>query len=80
MKDFRKIPTDELWQAIVSNAEHAQSHTDWVECLDNIKVLCALIDERIELFERQTRREQLLLKHRGTFRLGEKANAEVGVE
>lgn len=51
-----------------------------VERLDNIKVLCALIDERIEVFQREKRREKLLLEHRGTFRLGDEAEAEVGVE
>jgi len=60
MKDFRRISTAELWRGIEENARYAQKHTDWVMYLDNIKVLCALIDERIELFQRTMRTEQLI--------------------
>jgi len=69
MNDFGKASTTELWEAIESNASSAQGHTNWVECLDNIRVLVALIDERIEVFQRKKRREQLLREHRGEFRL-----------
>ena len=69
MNDFRKTPTERLWSAIVSNAQLAQKHTGWIEYLDNIKVLCALIDERIEVFQRMKRTEGLLRQHRGEFRL-----------
>ena len=64
MRDFEKIPTDQLWRAISGNAEQAQRTTNWVGLLDNIKVLCALIDERIEVFQHRTRVEQLLAEHR----------------
>ena len=43
---------------------------NWVEYLDNVGVLCALIDERVETFQRRMRIEQLLGQHRGVFRLG----------
>jgi len=64
MKDFERLATQELWDAIVHNAQQAQHTTNWVELLDNIKVLCALIDERIEVFQRTQRSEQLLTRHR----------------
>jgi hypothetical protein len=64
MRDFEKVTTDQLWEAIAENARQAQCTTNWVELLDNIKVLCALIDERIEVFQRRMRREQLLAEHR----------------
>ena len=65
MKDFEKASTALLWQAIADNAEMAQKHVNWVEYLDNIRVLCALIDERVETFQRRMRTEQLLREHRG---------------
>jgi len=64
MRDFEWLRTQELWDAIVHNAQQAQHTTNWVELLDNIKVLCALIDERIEVFQRTHRSEQLLSQHR----------------
>ena len=72
MKDFRKISTAELWNAIEQNAKFAQQHTDWLQYLDNIKVLCALIDERIEVFQRQRRTQQLIQQRQasGSQRLG----------
>ena len=69
VKDFEKASTTQLWQAIADNAEMAQKHTNWLEYLDNIRVLCALIDERVETFQRRMRTEQLLREHRGAFRL-----------
>ena len=69
MKDFEKASTALLWQAIADNAEMAQKHVNWLEYLDNIRVLCALIDERVETFQRRMRTEQLLGEHRGVFRL-----------
>jgi len=60
MKDFRKISTAELWNAIEQNTKFAQQHTGWLQYLDNIKVLCALIDECIEVFQRQRRTQQLI--------------------
>ena len=80
MKDFEKISTDELWRTIAENAEFARRHTNWVECLDDIRVLVALIDERIEVFQRRMRTEQLLREHRGIFRLsgaGESAGSGI---
>jgi len=68
VKDFEKASTIELWQAIADNAEMAQKHLNWVEYLDNIRVLCALIDERVETFQRKMRTEQLLGRHRGVCR------------
>ena len=64
MKDHEKVSTDELWEIIKANAQHALEHTNWVQCLDNIKVLSALIDERIEVFQRRMRTEQLFREHR----------------
>jgi hypothetical protein len=64
MKDFEWLGTQELWDAIAHNARQARRTTNWVELLDNIKVLCALIDERIEVFQRSQRREQLLTEDR----------------
>ena len=78
MNDFRRTSTAELWQAIETNAQEARKHVNWVECLDNIKVLCALIDERIEVFQREKRTEQLLGKHRAKFNFGR--GAEAGVQ
>ena len=64
MKDFRNIPTNELWSAIEENARLAQKHVYWLEYLDNVRVLCALIDERIEVFERRMRIERAMKEHR----------------
>ncbi len=64
MKDFEKVSTEQLWDIIKSNAEYALEHTNWVQCLDNIKVLSALIDERIDVFQRRMRTEQLFREHR----------------
>jgi hypothetical protein len=64
MKDFRNIPTNELWSAIEENARLAQKHVYWLEYLDNIRVLCALIDERVEVFERRMRIEGAMKEHR----------------
>ena len=69
MSNPSQMSTTQLWEAIESNAGDAQEHTNWVECLDNIKVLAALIDERIEVYQRKRRSEQLLRQHRGQFRL-----------
>ena len=77
MNDFRRTSTAELWQAIETNAQEARKHVNWVECLDNIKVLCALIDERIEVFQREKRTEQLLGKHRAKFNFGRAVEAGV---
>jgi len=65
VKDFEKVSTAELWEAIRENAELALRRTDWLQYLDNIKVLCALIDERIETFQRRMRTERLLREHHG---------------
>ena len=70
MRDFEKVRTDQLWRAIADNAQQAQRTTNWVALLDNIKVLCALIDERIEVFQRRTRVEQLLAEHQAGRRAG----------
>ncbi|MDP2897849.1 MAG: hypothetical protein Q8Q12_15045 [bacterium] len=64
MKDFRNIPTNALWSAIEENARLAQKHVYWLEYLDNVRVLCALIDERIEVFERRMRLERAMKEHR----------------
>lgn len=71
MKDFRRTSTEQLWHAIEENARYAQHHTNWVNYLDNIKVLCALIDERIDVFQREMRREQLIQEHHGRFHICE---------
>ena len=60
----RKVPTETFWKAIISNAQAAMQHTNWIACLDNIKVLCAIIDERVDSFERRKRREGLARQHR----------------
>ena len=62
--DFRNVPTNEFWAAIEENARLAQKRVYWLEYLDNIRVLCALIDERVELFERKRRTERAMKEHR----------------
>lgn len=64
MKDFEQISTEQLWEAIEANARAAHERLNWVEYLDNIRVLVALIDERVESFQRRTRIEQVLGEHR----------------
>ena len=76
MKTFDKVPTQQFWEAIEHNAQMGQQHTDWVEYLDNIKVLCALIDERIQTHQRRMRLEQVYREHRGVFRLSGGAEAD----
>jgi len=68
MRDFERMSTSDMWAAIAHNAEMAQDHINWVEYLDNIKVLCALIDERVETFQRRQRAEQLRNTHRAAAR------------
>jgi hypothetical protein len=70
MRDFERMATDQLWLAIIGNAQQARHTTNWVELLDNIKVLCALIDERIEVFQRRGRADQLLSQHRNSRKSG----------
>lgn len=70
MRDFERMATDQLWLAIIGNAQQARHTTNWVELLDNIKVLCALIDERIESFQRTQRSEQLIAQRRSGDRDG----------
>ena len=55
MKTFNKVPTQQFWEAIEHNAQMGQRHVNWVEYLDNIKVLCALIDERVQAHQRRMR-------------------------
>lgn len=69
MKTFDKVPTSQFWEAIEHNAQMGQRHLNWVEYLDNIKVLCALIDERIQTHQRRMRLEQVHREHRGEFGL-----------
>ena len=76
MKTFDKVPTQQFWEAIEHNAQMAQRHLNWVEYLDNIKVLCALIDERIQTHQRRMRLEQVQREHRGVFHLGGDAEAD----
>ena len=78
MKTFDKVPTSQFWEAIQHNAQMGQRHLSWVEYLDNIKVLCALIDERVETFQRRMRTEQLLREHRGVFQVSGADEAEAG--
>ena len=76
MKAFDRVTTTQLWQAIEHNAQRGQRHVNWVEYLDNIKVLCALIDERIQSHQRRMRLEQVYREHRGVFRLSGDAEAD----
>jgi hypothetical protein len=76
-KDFESMSSEELWQAIASNARQAGSHTGWIEYLDNIKVLCALIDGRIQRFQHEMRVEQLLGNSRITKRAETSSKGEV---
>ena len=80
MNDFGRISTTQLWEAIEHNAKEAQRRTDWVQYLDSIKILCALIDERVEVYQRQRHRDRLIREHRGEFALGDEAKAEAGVD
>ena len=75
MKMFDKVPTQQFWEAIEHNAQNGQRHLDWCEALDNIRVLVALIDERVESFQRRMRTEQLLREHRGEFHLSGEVEA-----
>ena len=76
MKTFDKVPTTQFWEAIEHNAQMALRHVNWVEYLDNIKVLCALIDERIQAHQRRMRLEQLYREHRGVFQLSRDVEAD----
>ena len=76
MKAFEKVPTNRLWEAIEHNAQSALRHVNWVEYLDNIKVLCALIDERIQSHQRRMRLGQVYREHRGVFQLSGDAEAD----
>ena len=69
MKTFDKVPTQQFWEAIEHNARMGQRHVNWVEYLDNIKVLCALIDERVQAHQRRMRLGQVYREHRGVFQL-----------
>jgi len=81
MKAFDKVRTQQLWEAIEHNARMGQRHLDWVQYLDNIRVLAALIDERTEAFQRRLRRNQLLAEHRGAFQLsGDAEGGDTSVE
>jgi len=64
VKTFDKVPTQQFGEAIEHNAQMGQRHVNWVEYLDNIRVLVALIDERIERFQREMRTKQLVEQHR----------------
>lgn len=64
MNGLRRLPTDELWKAIEYNAKMGQIRTNWIEYLDNIRILVAAIDERIEAFQRQQRTDELIQRHR----------------
>jgi len=78
VKALENVPTDRLWEAIEHNAQSALRHVNWVEYLDNIKVLCALIDERIQSHQRRMRLEQVYREHRGVFRLSGGDEADAG--
>ncbi len=81
MEDFKWLTSEQLWEQIAHNAQQAQWTTNWVELLDNIKVLCVLIDERIDVFQRSQRREQLLKRQRTrTLRRGKERQKRRGYE
>jgi hypothetical protein len=58
------MSTEELWRAISHEAQEAQRTTHWPELLENIRLACALIDQRISAFQRKMRTEQLLAKQK----------------
>lgn len=62
--NMRNLPTDKLWETIISNAIDGLEHTDWLNVIGNIKVLVLLIDERISRFQRECFTEKLAMKHR----------------
>ena len=64
MNDIEAMSTEELWRAISHQAQEAQRTTHWLELLENIRLACALIDQRISAFQRKMRTERLLAKQR----------------
>ena len=62
--NMRGLPTNELWESVISNAKEGLVHTDWLTAIDNIKVLLSVIDERISKFQREQMTEKLALSHR----------------
>jgi hypothetical protein len=60
--DLRDLPTNKLWETIISNAADGLEHTDWLTAIENIKIVIYLIDERISRFQRERLTEQLVLK------------------
>ena len=63
MNNLEKLPTDELWAIVEENAKAAQRHTNWLDCLDAVRMCAALIDSRIQSFHRKARAEKLLKRH-----------------
>lgn len=63
-EDLARALSEDLWRAIIRNAENALRHLDWATYLDNIRVLAAVLDERVTRYQRQQRTVQLLRQHR----------------
>lgn len=64
MNELESISTEGLWRVIEECGRAAQKHLNWLEYLDRVKICSALIDSRIQSFERTARAEKLLKKHR----------------
>lgn len=63
MNNLEELATDELWALVEANAKAAQRHTNWLDCLDAVRICAALIDSRIQSFHRKARAEKLLRRH-----------------
>jgi len=63
MNDLESMSTEELWRTIERSGKAAQEHMNWLEYLDTVRVCSALIDSRIQSFNRKARAERLLKKH-----------------
>lgn len=69
MKAFAEVSTDQLWKAMEHCARQGRERTNWPELLEDVRVLAALIDERVQAHQRRARSEQLIREHRTGFRL-----------
>ena len=63
-EELAKASSEDLWRAIIRNAEDALRHLDWISYLDNIKILIAALDQRIDSYQRKQRTDQMIQQHR----------------
>jgi len=60
MNEIENLATEKLWKIVEESGQDAQNHVNWIDYLEVIRVCCALIDSRIQSFERKARAEKLL--------------------